>query len=309
MTIFRKETNQVETLIARDVAPLKATEDMFVNKTVSGGLAVAVPGELKGYWELHKKYGKLEWSKLFEPVIDLCRKGHVVSPYLAGILQRYKNVVVASQTLGEVFINPKTNDVYQEGALVKRMKLAETLEIIKNEGVGAIYNNGSVGRAMINDIQKNGGVMTIDDLMQYNVRWEKPLSAALKNKKTLHTINLPGSGALVTFILNVLNDYLPRGPSVTSMQRIAEAFKFAYAKRTELGDGEFVETALQVVQNLTDPIYAMEIRRKIEDFKTYQDYAHYGANFSSKNDFGTANINIIAPNGDAISATGTINTV
>lgn len=309
MTIFRKETNEVETLIARDVAPLAATEDMFVNRTVTGGLATAVPGELKGYWELHKKYGKLKWSQLFDPVIQLCRKGHVVSRYLAGILNSKKNVVLASKTLSEVYINPKTNDVYQEGDLVKRTKLADTLEIIKNEGVGAIYNNGSVGRALVEDIQEAGGIVTIEDLMQYNVRWEKSVSVKLRDNKTLHTLSLPGSGALVTFILNVLNDYLPKEQSVISMQRIAEAMKFAYAQRTELGDGQFVQNALNVVQNLTDHDFAMEIRKQIEDFKTYQDYAHYGANFSSKNDHGTAHINIIAPNGDAISATGTINTL
>lgn len=309
MTIFRKETNQVETLIARDVAPLAATEDMFVNITVTGGKAVAVPGELKGYWELHQKYGKLKWSQLFVPIIELCRTGHVVSPYLAGILNSKKDVVLASKTLSKIYIDPKTNDVYQEGDLIKRTQLADTLEIIKNEGVGAIYNNGSVGRTIVADVREAGGILTIEDLMQYKVRWEKSVSVSLKDKKTLHTLSLPGSGALVTFILNVLNDYLPNGESVQSMQRIAEAFKFAYAKRTELGDGNFVEEALEVVKNLTDINFAMEIRKKIDDFHTHQDYEYYGANFSSPNDHGTANINIIAPNGDAISATGTINTL
>lgn len=281
----------------------------FVNTTITGGKAVAVPGELKGYWELHQKYGKLKWSQLFDPVIELCRKGHVVSPYLAGILQRRKSVVLASPTLAEIFIDPKTNDVYQEGDLVKRIKLAETFEIIQKEGVDAIYNNGTIGRGMVEDIQKAGGIVTIEDLMKYNVRWEKPISVNVMGNKSLHTISLPGSGAMVAFILNVLNEYLPREESVLSMQRIAEAFKFAYAKRTELGDSHFVENALKVVQNLTSHSFAEDIRRKIDDFKTYEDYKHYGANFSSKNDHGTANINIIAPNGDAISATGTINTL
>ncbi|XP_031627923.1 scoloptoxin SSD14-like isoform X2 [Contarinia nasturtii] len=309
MTIFRKQENKVETLIARDVAPLAATEDMFVNTTVTGGKAVAVPGELKGYWELHQKYGKLDWSVLFDPVIELCRKGHQVSPYLSRILESKKHVILASPTLSEVYIDPKTNDVYRKGEFVKRSKLADTLEIIKKEGVDAIYNNGSVGRTMVEDIQHNGGIVTIEDLKQYNVRWEEPISIGLKDNKTLHGITLPGSGALVAFIMNVLNDYLPQEESITSMQRITEALKFAYAERTKLGDGHFVEDALKVVQNLTDSKFAAEIRQKIEDFKTYEDYKHYGASFSSKEDSGTAHINIIASNGDAISATGTINTL
>lgn len=307
MTIFQKKTNQVETLIAREVAPLAATEDMFVNTTVTGGKAVAVPGELKGYWELHKKYGKLEWSQLFEPVIELCRNGHIVSSYFARILQRKRDDILASPTLSEVYIDPRTDDVYKEGDVIKRDNLADTLEIIKNEGADAIYKNGSVGWTIVADVRKAGGIMTIEDLRQYKVRWEKPVSVRLKDKKTLHTISLPGGGPLIAFILNVLNDYLPNGESVQSIQRIAEAFKFAYAKRTELGDERFVEDALEIVKNLTDHNFAMEIRKKINDFQTYQDNEYYGAHYFSQYDHGTANINIIAPNGDAIAATGSIN--
>lgn len=309
LTIYRKETNRVETLIARDVAPLKATRDMFVNTTVTGGLAVGVPGELQGYWELHQRYGVLKWHELFDPVIELCRKGHVVSPYLANILKNNKQKVENSPTLKEVYFNPKTNDVYKEGDLVKREKLAETLEIIRNEGAKTMYNNGTIARDIVQDIQEAGGIVTIEDLMLYRARWERPISLPLKNGKTLHTLSLPGSGALVAFIMNVLHDYLPNGESVLTMQRIAEALKFAYAKRTELGDGRFEESALEIVEQLTNQTFAMEIRNKINDLKTFNDYEHYGANFATPEDHGTSHINIIAPNGDAIAATGTINTL
>lgn len=143
------------------------------------------------------------------------------------------------------------------------------MEIIRREGAGAIYNNGSVGRQLVEDIRNAGGIITIEDLMQYRVRWEKPISIALKDNKTLHTLGLPGSGSMVAFILNVLNDYLPKEESTLAMQRITEAFKFAYAERTKLADGRFVEDALNVVQNLTDSKFAMEVRQKMDDFKTY----------------------------------------
>ena len=60
---------------------------------------------------------------------------------------------------------------------------------------------------------------------------------------------------------------------------------------------------------MLDPDFAQEIRSKIEDTRTYQDYEHYGANFSLPDDHGTAHINIVAPNGDAISLTTTINSM
>lgn len=309
MAIYIKEKNQVETLIARDVAPLAATENMFVNSTVTGGKAIAVPGELKGYWELHQKYGKLKWPELFDPVIELCRKGHIVSPYLANILRKAKKTVISSPTLAEIYVNPNTNDVFQSGDLVKRNKLADTLEILKNEGVDSMYNNGTIAKLIVQDIQDVGGIITIEDLMQYNVRWEAPMTVSLKNNKTLYSVPLPASGALVTFIMNILNEYLPAEQSTTAIQRIAEAMKFAYAIRSELGDSKFVENMEEVVQNLTDYNFAMEIRKKISDLKTQNDTEYYGAKFSTQFDRGTSHINIIAPNGDAIAATGTINTL
>lgn len=307
LTIYIKETNQVETLIARDVAPLAATEDMFVNTTVTGGKAISVPGELKGFWELHKRYGKLNWSQLFDPVIDLCRRGHIVSPYLGRILKNNRKAIHASPTLAEVFVDPNTNDVYRIGDTIKRTKLAETLQIIQSEGVSAMYDNGTIAQMFVQDIQAAGGIITVEDLMKYNVRWEQPITVPLKDNKTLHTIPLPGSGALLTYILNILNEYLPPEENTKSLHRMAEAFKFAYAERTKLGDAKFVESVVKVVENLTNYQFAMEIRKKINDFRTYDDVRYYGANFSIENDHGTSHINIIGPNGDAIAATGSIN--
>ena len=61
LTIYIKEKGTIETLDAREVAPKLATKNMFDNNlgaSLEGGLAIAVPGELKGLWELHQKYGK-----------------------------------------------------------------------------------------------------------------------------------------------------------------------------------------------------------------------------------------------------------
>lgn len=310
MTIFHKASNKVETLIARDVAPSAATWDMFNNTDkVSGGLAIAVPGELKGYGELHKKYGKLKWSRLFEPIIELCRKGHIVSPYLGGILESRKETVFNSPTLREIYVDPITNDTYKVGDRVKRLKLADTFEIIQREGADSIYNNGTIGRMMVKDIEDIGGIITTKDLMDYNVLWREPITVKLENNKQLYTVPLPGSGPIVAFIMNVLKGFLPKEMSTLAMQRIAETFKYAYAKRSDLGDDRFEESVREVIHNLTDENFAREIREKITDTETFNDHKHYGANFSLQEDHGTAHVNILAPNGDAISVTGTINTL
>lgn len=333
MTIFTAATGKLETLNAREVAPGKASKDMFGNGTVSGGKAIAVPGELKGYWELHQKYGKLEWSRLFKPVIELCRRGHEVSKYLANILRKFKSVVVNSPSLAEIYINPATNDVYKEGDFVKRLKLADTLEEIAEKGAAAMYDNGTLAQRLIEDIRREGGIISVEDLMAYKVQWGTPATRTFESNKTLHTFSLPGSGSLVVFIMNVLNNYLPDGHALRSYQRITETLKYAYARRSLLGDSVEAEA---IVKNLTDLNYATNIRNRIEDTRTYNDYKHYGGMFESANvselnlwiehfhfdfwflffstfdfwliqDHGTAHLNILAPNGDAIAVTGSIN--
>lgn len=86
--IYNKKTGTIETLNAREVAPLAATKDMYEDDLSSreGGLSVAVPTELKGLHELHKKYGKLTWEEIVQPVIEIAENGFTVTNYLATIL-------------------------------------------------------------------------------------------------------------------------------------------------------------------------------------------------------------------------------
>lgn len=240
LTIYIKETNKAESLIARETAPAAATEDMFVDvPSVNGPKAIAVPGELRGYWELHKKYGKLPWPELVQPTIELCRKGHRVTGYLDRILQRTKERIKVTPAMSEIYVNPATRDVWREGDSIKRLKLAETLEIVAKEGVDTIYNNGTIAQKLIGELNAMGAILTIEDLQNYKVRWQKPETAHVLGNHVLYTTPLPATGILVTFMLNILEGYLPDKSSLT-YHRIVEAMKYAYAKRSDLGDELFV---------------------------------------------------------------------
>lgn len=101
-TIYTRSTGKVETLNSRESAPMSASKNMYnKNSTLArkGGLAVAVPGELIGYWELHQKYGKLPWDQLVQPTIDLCRKGHLVTKYLADVWKYKERDIFEDPTL------------------------------------------------------------------------------------------------------------------------------------------------------------------------------------------------------------------
>ncbi|CAO1382913.1 unnamed protein product [Diamesa serratosioi] len=311
MTIYIKATGKAETLDAREVAPKAATRDMYVgdkNKTsLIGGLSIAVPGEIKGMWELHKKYGILPWKDLFQPTIKLCKEGHEVTPYLARILSDFLgDKIYSAPTISEVFLNPATNRTWKAGDRIKRLALADTMETIANEGVDSIYAMGTVGRQLLDDIKSFGGILTEEDFAEYQVKWLEPAQTTLKHGEKLYTMPLSGCGPLLVFIMNILKDYELKHDSL-SYHRIIEAYKFAYARRSELGDPSFVEGVTELVKNLTSIDYAMEIRKRIDDKTTHNELGFYGAHYMNQEDHGTAHISILAPNGDAISVTGTIN--
>jgi gamma-glutamyltranspeptidase / glutathione hydrolase / leukotriene-C4 hydrolase len=170
LTIYTKKTGLIETLNAREIAPKLANSTMYVNDrqgSVRGGKAVAVPGELKGLWELHQKYGKLPWKQLVEPSIKLAREGHVVSPYLENVFSSAESDLHEEPSLGEIYIDPRTNHTYKLNDIIKREQLAKTLEVIAEEGVDCLYGGGSLVKELVKEIRERGGIITEEDFLDY----------------------------------------------------------------------------------------------------------------------------------------------
>ena len=132
-----------------------------------GAIATAIPSEIYGYWSLHHKYGKLPWKTLFQPTIDLCNNGYKVSKYLANVLRLHEERLRKEPTMMEIFLNPQTNELFQEGEIMYRPRLGETLRILAEEGPDAIYGGGRLGRMLVEDIQELGGIITEHDLQTY----------------------------------------------------------------------------------------------------------------------------------------------
>ena len=87
-----------------------------------------------------------------------------------------------------------------------------------------------------------------------------------------------------------------------------EAMKFAFSHRTKIG-AEANEEVLGIARNMVDKSYGDALRRFINDNKTSTDVKYYGANYAPVDDRGTAHLSILAPNGDAIAVTNTVNDI
>lgn len=82
------------TLNAKETAPLAATEDMFKTKQeyLRSAKSIGVPGEVAGYWYLHKKYGSKTWKELVEPSIKVCEEGFPLSKHMRDSLSYFPDV-------------------------------------------------------------------------------------------------------------------------------------------------------------------------------------------------------------------------
>lgn len=199
---------------------------------------------------------------------------------------------------------------------MRNHRLANALKIIAEEGSDSIYGGGSLAQGLVNEIQNAGGIVTMEDLRLYQPKWGTPIESKLFNGDRLFSCPLPSTSSLVTYVFNILEGYKFHENSFDYYQNdnpilyhiLVEAFKFAFAKRTKIGD-ELTEEVLNAVAEMSSVTYSETIRNKIRNDTTFQDIGYYGANSTSVEDHGTAHFSVLASNGDAISITATINDV
>ncbi|CAM1323622.1 Uncharacterised protein r2_g3218 [Pycnogonum litorale] len=316
--IYDRARGLVEAIDARERAPQGATEDMFTgryNKSLFTGLSTGVPGELLGYWEMHRKYGKLSWSELFDGAIEKAKYGfRVHEHYIYAMNKTFQQVRNnPNSTIWDLFWNNNTGQLYRLGQVLKQPRLLTTLERIARNGVKEFYG-GETGRKFVEDVRNLGGILTLDDLKNYSVRWRKPISVTLRGGIKFYSVPPPGSGALVAFMLNIIDGYdkeeLLKSNEyfdyfVLNEHRMLEAEKFAFAKRSMLGDEDYVNVS-KIVSQLLSKSFTDETRRKIDDDKTHE-YQYYDSKYMSKDDHGTVHISVVDSYGNAVSLTSTVN--
>ncbi|CAH3021300.1 unnamed protein product [Porites evermanni] len=198
----------------------------------------------------------------------------------------------------------KAGNLKKLGTVLKMPKYARTLETIRDEPDS--FYSGELAKSIVKDIQDGGGIITLEDMKNYTAKVRTPLSDTMGDLKW-YTNPPPGSGAVLSMILNILKDSRKDlNSSILTYHRIIEAFKFAYAYRALLGDEDYWDVS-EVVKNMTSGKYGDYLRHKIYDNRTFQDYRYYGDFYSSTNVGGTSHLSIISPDGDAVAATNTIN--
>ena len=186
----------VEVLDFREVAPKKTHPKYYLDKkknaSTIGPHAVGVPGFPAGLWAMHKKYGKLHWSQLFDTPIRLAKGDFRVS---GEWVDRTKGVQKHFNAAAFKHFFKKGCQPYMPGEPLRQKGLAKALKLMRNRGIVPFYK-GEIGRDIALTVQKLGGALSMDDFKAYKVRWLKPLETTYEGRK-IHLMPPPSSGGII----------------------------------------------------------------------------------------------------------------
>ena len=306
--IYSNNYKTAEVIDAREVAPSAATTNMYTKNPKSslvGGLAVAVPGELKGMEVAHQKYGILPWEELFRDAIHFAKNGVRVSKDMAHAIQISEKEISEDPGMTELLSNDD-GGLLAQNHVVRNVPLSQTLKTIASQGTGAFYC-GSLTDDLVKDISARGGIITRDDFCRYQVNHVKPLVSDYRGHQVLG-VPPPAGGAVLAQMLNILDGFSEDNTTRFSIgyHQFVEAAKFAYSQRLRLGDPAHFNRVHKVVTDMLNKTIADNMRSRISQDRTFKR-GHYKAKKYSKPDHGTSHVSILAPNGDAVAVTSTIN--
>lgn len=295
---------KVEVLDFRETAPAAAGKDYYQGKgpkaSTLGGSAVGVPGFPAGLWALHKKHGKLSWKKLFEIPLRLAQQGFRVSGEWA---RSTADAMSDFNSGGQHYFVKPDKTAYKPGDLLKQVALAQALIEFRNKGEEGFYR-GAVANDIAKTVTVTGGVMTVNDLKNYKVRWLEPLVTEFNGYK-FHLMPPPSSGGVVMRTAFMLIDKLGlpklKPFSVEELHLLGETLHRSFRGRTLLGDPDFHKNPLLF---LASPEYIAELSGSIRaDKATTLPALKDGIAESTE----TTHYSIMDSKGNAVALTVTLN--
>ncbi len=327
--LYRTASGEVIALDFRERAPWAAGPDLFLRdgKAVpefsrEGSLSVAVPGLPAGLGEIHRRFGKLPLSRLAAPAIGYAREGFAAYPLLLEKIAGRREVLSKFPESARVWL--PEGEVPKEGDLIRQPELARALEVFARDGAGPFYK-GLVARDLAAYLQEQGGILTGKDLAAYEVYPVEPVRKTFGNWEVI-SFPPPSSGGVLVLEMLGLYDLAAQGtppppllrrmfaffysnnsasPPARAAHPLAEAMRRAYADRSEyLGDPRFSKVPVEALLSETywktrmetyDPQRALDVDVDAGTEAQIQEGPH------------TTHLSIVGPQGDAASATLTIN--
>ena len=276
VNMYDAATGESITIDNYAVAPSKAAPDMYTPvsdtwpdyletvdmKNRMGHLSVGVPGALKSWCYVEDTYGRLGLEAVIQPAIGYAERGFPASQYLIDLISNNAKTLSRFKATAEIFLPgggpPKL------GMPIVRGDYSKTLRLISQKGSDALYG-GELGRTVVEDIKGNGGILSMDDLLGYQIKQREPVRGTFREYEIVSVAPTSSGGTHIIQVLNILEelDLASLGYGTARyLHLLAEALKIAFADRFEyMGDPDLIEVP---VEGLISKEYAALRRQEID---------------------------------------------
>ena len=296
----------------REKAPAAAHERMYLDANGNyirdlnheGYLAVGVPGTVAGFSLAHEKLGSKPMAELIAPAIQLAEKGFPLSWDLAEDFRDLAPEFKRYPASVKAFLKRDTA-FYEPGEIWRQPDLAKTLRRIQKNGREGFYK-GETARLLAADMRQNGGLITEDDLANYQAKERQPIHGTYRGYDVYSMCPPSSGGTAVVEMLNILEGFNLREYGHSSAQHIhllAESMRRAFADRARyLGDPDFNPDL--PITKLTSKSYAEQLRRGISlNRVSPSDPATLSEAYESTE---TTHYSVVDPAGNAVVVTYTL---
>ncbi|MBN9287630.1 MAG: gamma-glutamyltransferase [Gammaproteobacteria bacterium 39-13] len=304
----RKGNTRKVVIDARERAPLRATQDMFMAGEIpsmlakEGALAAAIPGEVAGIVYLAYNYGNLALEKTLAPAIQFAENGFPVDEIFIKKIKTHQSLLEKFPATKAIFI--PHDQIPTLGTSLKQPALAEVLKIIAKEGHSGFYT-GLIANKLVKDVKQNGGIWSLDDLKHYQVNIREPIKRQYHDMN-ITTVGLPSAGGIALLTaLNILSEFELDGLSDADHKHlIVESLRRASCDRARyLGDPDFVSVD---EKKLLSKEHADNLRETIS-INHATSSGSLACGEAAKEDNHTTHYSILDQQGNSVSATLTIN--
>jgi gamma-glutamyltranspeptidase/glutathione hydrolase len=333
--LLRKANGELHFLDFREKAPKAASRDMYLDAqgnlipkaSLVGYKAIGVPGSVAGLVYAEQHWGKLSLRTVMEPAIRLARVG-VKLTYEEAHSMRYEQNSTTHLEEERVFLGDakrvfqRNGKFYEPGEIFRQPELARTLERIAANPKANEFYKGPMARELAAEIQRGGGLITAEDLAEYEVKERQPIKGTYRGYEIISAPPPSSGGITLIEALNILEGYnLAKmgNRSADALHVTVEAFRRAFFDRAELlGDSDFVQVP---VAQLIDKKYSDGWRQSLDmmratDSKDVHRPAGFGELdrpaalhplYTGHESSNTTHFSVVDAQGNAVAVTTTLN--
>ena len=267
MLVYIKEKEEIFYIDYRSASPLNANLENIFNLINTSGIpyetvpddfdenkfdildigykASAVPGTVAGLLAAHANFGKLPLLDILEPVIAQARDGIEVSYDLHKAIESTPRLLEDKESRRIFF---KDGQPVKENFILKLPDLANTLSLISKHGRDGFYK-GETAQKIVQSMQKNGGLISLDDFSNYKVYIREPIISNYRNNKVFTAGPPSGGGITLLTALNILSYYdlsKYKSNSTITYHLLSEALRRGHNNRSsEVGDPNFYNVPVE----------------------------------------------------------------